>query len=61
VIVAGHLVVSELLGLDGDPDHFVGIGEGDRVRHPGQAGRNVDSELHTCHDGSFTVAAESVA
>jgi len=51
VIVAGHLVVPELLGLDGDPGHLVGGRKGHRVRHPGQTRWDVDSKLHTRHDG----------
>ena len=46
VVITGDFVIPELLSLDGHPHHVGGGGEGNRVRHPGQTRRNVDSELH---------------
>ncbi len=60
VVIARHFVVTELLGLDGDPDHIAGTGEGHRVGHPGQAGWDIDSELHTLHDDRSATPSESV-
>ena len=61
MVVAGDLVIPELLGLDADPHDVVGGGERNGIGHTGKTRGNVNSELHAYNDGPVTGPTESVA